>query len=471
MAYPIQSTSWFMDNIDSTENYQKLKFILKEAGNVKTFFYLIQNNRLFVNPSISHCDTCILRLHFDVEHINVILLPKIHLAYFYPSIYRTKAKWYFNFSIDHYIKNWGDDNWKTDDYLVNIKIYDSKLNLVREGSFGGHPSKYSKHEGWIGTTFADIDYIPSFTVTVKPKLRIFQWQPYAPNVYTYTIEVLNDSLVTYETFVEKVGFRYIEEIDQTIHINNKKVVFKSTRINTRNPLLEREYLYDLKRNNFNTIILESKGNEELFDLCDSLGLFVVQEISKATFASLSDLLNYFMMAKDHPSFVMWKDNGFEQSSVRILQRLDYSRSFYNSNYDIQFRTINNWDSLDISEKMRIKNQFQNFDFWFSPKTLILDIQLLEPFRYIDKIALRWSIKKFDAVVEQGLMDKLELTTKRKVHLTIPFDQLYSSNENYKYEFEIVIKDDIGVYRKGDIIALSKFQWFLNGPEPILNRVY
>jgi len=467
IAYPTHTNVVARNDFESLKEDYKIIYILEENVKTTRFNYLIKKRVGFDSTYFSG-DSNIWNNNYDTKYTNAIALPQVYLAYFYPETYRLKGKWYYSFSIDHYIKNWGDSNWTTNDYVVDIKIYDVELKIFREGRFGnGKPSNYPGPEGWIGTSFNHLNYYTKF----NPKPKVYPWSPSAPNIYTYTIEVLDKNLKPYQTFIDKLGFRYIEEHGKTIRINDKKILFKANKVNSTLQLIEKEYLYNLKRHNFNTIILGAKADERVFDLCDSLGLFVVQEINTASFASLSDLLNYFMMVKDHPSFVIWQDKGFDSTSVKILKRLDYSRPFFEAKHDIQFRVIANWDSLDYDAREKIKNQFQNFKFNFSANTSTLEIQLEEPFEFMDKIVLRWIVRKGGLDIEFGVIEQLEVSTKNMAELFIPFKKLYSVEERVEYEFELEIKEDVGYYRKGDIIAFSKFQLINNDPKPVLEKVY
>jgi hypothetical protein len=473
MAYPNQVETVDRNKGDSILNNNKLYFVLNEVGQSRKFDFLIHEiggqDSLFSSVD----ESSRLQPHYHKADSNSLIpIPIIHLAYFYPRVYRRKGERYYNFSIDQYIKNWGDAEWKTNDYEHNIKIFNKDEKIIRESKLRRRaPKPYYGSEGDIRTIFNYVNYATTYDLEHNIRPKVYQWNHYTPVVYTYVIEVLNDSLVPYLTFTEKVGFRYIEVVNNTILINRKKVLFKSAKVSPTKHTIDKEFLFDLKRHNFNTIILPFKADERVFDICDSLGLLVVQEINPDSFGSLPDLLNYFMIIKDHPSFVMWHDKGFETSAVSILKRLDYARPFFKSNYDIQFRMINNWDKLDLAEKKAIKNQFQVFNFSFLVTSSTLRLGLIEPLELKDKIVLKWLVRREDSVVERGTIDLMNLNTKKAIELLIPFEKSYSSSVNFIFDFQVEITEDIGIYQQGDVIAMSRFRWADIDSKRVLEQVY
>jgi hypothetical protein len=473
IAYPNQTEGIISNDFDSILNNNNSFFVLDEVDLSRRFDFLTHGiGRL--DSLFSSADE-LARLHphyYGSAPGSIIPLPIIHLVYLYPRVYRRKGQRYYSFGIDQYIKNWGDAQWKTNDYAHKVKIFDKDEKIIREAKFRQRdPKPYHGSEGYIYTIFSDVNYSTAFDLENNLRPKVYQWNHYSPFVYTYTIEVLNDKLVPYEIFTEKLGFRYIEEVDNTILINRKQVLFKSTKVSPTTQTIDKTFLFDLKRHNFNTIILTSKADEHVFNVCDSLGLFVVQEINQDSFGSLSDLLNYFMMVKDHPSFVMWRDNGYETSALNILKRLDYARPFYKANYDIQFRTINNWDSLDINEKKMAKNQFQIFKFSFLAESSTLAIGLKEPFELKNKILLRWTVSRQDSVTERGTIDQIDLNPKKAVELLIPFEEAYTMEANFVFDFQLELTEDIGIYHQGDVIAMSKFHFVDVNSRRILERIF
>src|SRR5690606_31525717 len=133
------------------------------------------------------------------------------------------------------------------------------------------------------------------------------------------------------------------------------------------------FLREIKTHNFNSIVINTKWEKKLFNLCDSIGLNVFQKVDSSTFPSLSDLLNYFVSIKEHPSFIAWCDQGMNADWKRILKRIDHSRLILTEE-QIKSKIFINWHELSSNDKQTIKKRFQTFNFYFIPGTTTLKIK-------------------------------------------------------------------------------------------------
>jgi hypothetical protein len=391
---------------------------------------------------------------------SIVFIPKVHLVFFYASVFRRKDNnyRYLNFFIDHFIKNSGDNTWAIKDYKIDLKLF--KYNtLIKRTRFVDNLRREEAKEGWVGTGLNEMDY----------EAPVKLWNHFDPNLYSYTIEVLDRHERPYEYFNERIGFRDIRLIGRDIWINNNKVRFKTAKLASdvlHNGNLE-NHLRELKVNNFNSITINTEAPEILFDLCDSIGLFVIQELRPDSFHSLPALLDYFVRIKDNPSFIVWNNSRAKDVWVKIIKRLDQYRPILHDKSLFE-PTVEKWITLSAKEKTEIKNRYQIFDFYFIPDTSVLSVQMEEPFRYLDNIELNWRATKNDSVVVGGVIKNLKFE-KGKAEIKILTKTFKSPDMSY--EFELVITADIYPFKKGDVIALSKFQYILQEGKLIYKTIY
>ncbi len=158
----------------------------------------------------------------------------------------------------------------------------------------------------------------TFAENIKP------WSPEFPNRYKIDIQLIKYLDVIHEVS-EKFGFRTVELRESDgIYVNGEKVMFKgvcrhSFRPNTGRALNKQVSIEDvntIKDMNMNAVRMSHYPPDDHFlDVCDSLGLFVLNELAgwqTAYDTRVGSLLAIEMLVKDvnHPSIVIW-DNGNE----------------------------------------------------------------------------------------------------------------------------------------------------------------
>lgn len=148
---------------------------------------------------------------------------------------------------------------------------------------------------------------------------IKQWSPEFPNLYLLEVSILNKKK-TINTLTKRFGFRTVELREQDgLYINNQKVLFKGINRHSCWPesgrtLGRRVHLLDIqliKDMNMNAVRMSHyPPDEEFLDLCDSLGLFVLDELAgwqKKYDTEVAEKLVREMVTRDvnHPSIVLW----------------------------------------------------------------------------------------------------------------------------------------------------------------------
>lgn len=153
--------------------------------------------------------------------------------------------------------------------------------------------------------------------------HIKTWTPEFPNRYKVDIQLINGNVIHEVT--EKFGFRTVELRESDgIYVNGEKVMFKgvcrhSFRPNTGRTLNKQVSIEDvntIKDMNMNAVRMSHYPPDAHFlDVCDSLGLFVLDELAgwqSAYDTPVGSILAQEMLFHDvnHPSIVIW-DNGNE----------------------------------------------------------------------------------------------------------------------------------------------------------------
>lgn len=164
----------------------------------------------------------------------------------------------------------------------------------------------------------NITKLQTFAENVK------SWTPETPNRYRIDIQLIKFPDVIHEVS-QKFGFRTVELRESDgIYVNGEKVIFKgvcrhSFRPNTGRALSKQVSIEDvntIKNMNMNAVRMSHYPPDEHFlDVCDSLGLFVLNELAgwqTAYDTRVGSVLVQEMLHRDinHPSIVVW-DNGNE----------------------------------------------------------------------------------------------------------------------------------------------------------------
>ena len=154
--------------------------------------------------------------------------------------------------------------------------------------------------------------------------NIKSWTPESPNRYRIDVQLINYLDVVHEVS-EKFGFRTVELRESDgIYVNGEKVMFKgvcrhSFRPATGRTLSKQVSIEDvnlMKDMNMNAVRMSHYPPDSHFlDACDSLGLFVLDELAgwqTAYDTRVGSVLAQEMLRRDvnHPSIVIW-DNGNE----------------------------------------------------------------------------------------------------------------------------------------------------------------
>jgi Glycosyl hydrolases family 2, TIM barrel domain/Glycosyl hydrolases family 2, sugar binding domain/Glycosyl hydrolases family 2/Beta galactosidase small chain len=176
-------------------------------------------------------------------------------------------------------------------------------------------------------------------VTMQPGDRILRshfdavknWNPEQPNLYVVHVNLQQGDKIIH-SITQRFGFRTTElRSGDGFYVNGKKIIFKgvcrhSEWPNSGRTLSRNVHLLDIglmKKMNMNAVRMSHyPPDKEFLDLCDSLGLFVLDELTgwqQAYDTVIAKKLVRELVTRDvnHPSIVIW-DNGNEGGWNRAI---------------------------------------------------------------------------------------------------------------------------------------------------------
>ena len=174
---------------------------------------------------------------------------------------------------------------------------------------------------------------------------IKSWNPEAPNLYDMKISLIKDDKLIHVD-QKRIGFRTVElRKHDGFYVNGEKVVFKGVNRHsfwpeTGRALSDENHKLDIqlmKEMNMNTVRMSHYCPDERFlDLCDSLGLFVLDELAGwqqgyDTIIGPQRVKELILKDENHPSVVIW-DHGNEGG-------WDFANEKWFHHYDIQKRPV------------------------------------------------------------------------------------------------------------------------------------
>ncbi|WP_460759266.1 glycoside hydrolase family 2 TIM barrel-domain containing protein [Niabella terrae] len=184
---------------------------------------------------------------------------------------------------------------------------------------------------------------PSVLLTGKVSQPL-TWNPEMPNRYRAEFRLKDASGKTLHRYTETIGFRTVEvRAEDGIYINGVKVKLKGVNRHTFHPKYGRSSSRELsildvntiKDMNMNAVRMSHYPPEKHFlDACDSLGLFVLDELTGWQKPPYDDTVGLKLVREmigrdvNHPSIILW-DNGNEGGNNYHLddwfERLDIQK--------------------------------------------------------------------------------------------------------------------------------------------------
>jgi beta-galactosidase len=162
----------------------------------------------------------------------------------------------------------------------------------------------------------------------QPVKKPLLWSAELPHLYTVVVTLKNPEGKGIESTATRVGFRSVEVKDRLLLVNGKRVLIKGVNRHdhhdTKGKALDRETMrldaVTMKRFNFNAVRTSHYPNDPYWlDLCDELGLYVIDEANLESHAYyqqvgrerryapafLERALRMVERDKNHPSVILW----------------------------------------------------------------------------------------------------------------------------------------------------------------------
>ena len=163
--------------------------------------------------------------------------------------------------------------------------------------------------------------------TIKTKASNVQtWNPEKPKLYQLEVSLLDEQEIILHTIKQRIGFRTVEVLEgDGIYVNGQRIKFKGvnrhsfypTSGRTTSKALSIEHVRMMKDMNMNAVRMSHYPPDVHFlDVCDSLGLFVIDEVCTWHKPALDTEVGRKLVKEtvvrdvNHPSILLWA-NGNE----------------------------------------------------------------------------------------------------------------------------------------------------------------
>ncbi|MEN8116790.1 MAG: glycoside hydrolase family 2 TIM barrel-domain containing protein, partial [Bacteroidota bacterium] len=210
------------------------------------------------------------------------------------------------------------------DYSILVDLFDLKGNKI--GSIVKSDIEKGKTETFVSGKFEGVK----------------AWNPEWPTLYDMKITLKNGNKILHEV-TERIGFRTVElRKHDGFYINGEKVVFKGVNRHSFWPetgrcLSEENHLTDIrlmKEMNMNAVRCSHYVPDKRFlDLCDSLGLFVLDEVTGwqdgyDTIIGPKLIKETILKDENHPGVVIWdhgNEGGWDFANEKWFHRWDIQK--------------------------------------------------------------------------------------------------------------------------------------------------
>ncbi|MRX69548.1 beta-galactosidase [Flavobacterium resistens] len=210
---------------------------------------------------------------------------------------------------DYFVKSDLDDQYKNGLFNLDVTLKYFENNKIKNPSV-----KVELFDKEGKTVYSESKKVNaketkiSFSKTIE---NVKQWNAETPNLYRYSITLLDNKGNVLEAVSKKTGFRKVEIKDAQLLVNGKAVMVKGVNIHEHDDVNghvpnEELMLKDLKlmkEFNINAIRMSHYPHDtKLYDLCDEYGFYVVDEANIESHAMGAEWQNWFDQKK-HPAYL------------------------------------------------------------------------------------------------------------------------------------------------------------------------
>ena len=235
---------------------------------------------------------------------------------------------YRNFSLQINPKLQSHDGHSGEGYTVRAELYDADGAKVTEMSADALPILNLAHKAGVMNEWYPQRGHMKFNRMDTVVNNVKTWTAETPYLYTLRLSLVDDKGNTIEQAVQKVGFRHLAIKDGMFLVNGKQVRFRGVNRIEFDPyharvVSEERMLQDIrlmKEANINAVrTAHSPAQPRWYELCDSLGLYVLDEADaenhgvRGEFTStpswntamMDRVIRLAERDKNHPCVVFW----------------------------------------------------------------------------------------------------------------------------------------------------------------------
>ena len=219
-------------------------------------------------------------------------------------------------------------------YIQRIALYAKANGEIKADLFIDAPKAQSviasilDLKGNLKQELSDIKLIKTddkWTVTTKAN-NVKSWNPEQPNLYQLSVSIIDQKGNTLHEYSSRIGFRTVELRESDgIYVNGRRIKFKGVNRHsfypssgrTTSKALSIEHVQMMKDMNMNAVRMSHYPPDVHFlDVCDSLGLFVIDEVCTWHSPHLDTKVGRKIVKEtvvrdvNHPSILLWA-NGNE----------------------------------------------------------------------------------------------------------------------------------------------------------------
>ncbi len=246
------------------------------------------------------------------------------------------------------------ENEKGNGYRIRLALYDANGRGMLDSTL------YSSAKDLLSNKSDKAGHKMEATIK-NPHL----WTAESPYLYTLVLSLVDNKGRTLEQVHTPIGFRRIETKDGQLLINGiatrlQGIVRSETNTDSAKTMTDATMLQDIilmKQAGVNAVFCTQPCNDRWYDLCDSLGLYVIDHINIADNSAEAAAQEYAMLWLDktqrmivsnrnHPCIIKWvfpreqKENANASMSITWATKYDSSRPISSCRIDAQSQQDN-----------------------------------------------------------------------------------------------------------------------------------
>jgi len=379
-----------------------------------------------------------------LDSLYSFLLPEFYSIYSYPSMFRSSGigRQNLNFFTECFLKNFNDNRknlsaLKSTTSIVELTTKREILNINFEGNRYNGPL-----EGIFTSGQNDMETVDHMQF----------WNHEHPNLYERIFNIWSgDEAPDIQESRAIVGFRDVRLKENILFVNEKKVSLKSYYFKSIRPEINDSLLITLKKMHFNCLILGEKVPERVFEFCDSIGIYTIQVADNSMFATPMEWVNYHILTKEHPSLIGWLNAGINDQLQKIIKEIDKDRILFNRPI---FPVFAGLKRIEIAEFEQILGSLQPIKYSFNGTSRTLEIKFEEYADFITNLKLVvTSINETGEVAYHEEVSLNDPNNDNATAITLNDRHLPTTECQFKIRFELVFKEDIGLYKSGELFGI------------------